>query len=111
MSVSMSKYVASCYAKGKDYTKQWEEKDPVLFPLEASDQILRQWPPFITLSAEYDIYEASIVAFYPRLQKAGRLVDNKCYHGCNHGFHLIPKYKRNEEYWADMKNILKQYVQ
>ena len=111
MSASLSTFVANAYAQGQDYTKQWKEKDPVLFPLEASEEILRKWPPFITQSAEYDIYEASIEDFNPRLRKAGRLLESKCYHGANHGFHLIPKYKRNEEYWEDMKKILKEYVE
>ena len=58
MGADHSPFIARAYAY--DFDKQWKEKDPVLFPHEASHDILRKWPPTITISAEYDLYEPAV---------------------------------------------------
>ena len=55
MGADLNPFIAYAYAK--DFDKQWKEKDPVLFPHEASEEILSRWPPTITMSAEFDLFE------------------------------------------------------
>ena len=102
-------YIVKAYST--DFDKQWKEKDPVVFPHEASEEILRRWPSTIVISAEFDTYEPAVRDhFNPRLKKAGRLLESICYPGGMHGFMMNGKYERTSAYWADMKQIFKEYV-
>lgn len=51
------------YAYASDWDKQWKAKDPVLFPHQASQEVLKKWPPFIAISAEYDLFDPCIQDF------------------------------------------------
>lgn len=73
-------------ALAHDLEKQWAVRDPVLFPYDAADDVLRLWPPVIGITAEFDQYRASSEAFHSRLAKSGRLLESICYPGCNHAF-------------------------
>lgn len=102
-------YIAHAYAT--NFEKQWKEKDPVLFPHEASEEILKRWPRTIVISAEFDTYELAVRDhFNPRLKKAGRLLESICYPGGMHGFMMNPSYSRSSSYYEDLKLILKTYV-
>jgi len=49
----------SLYATKKmaiDFDAQWAKKDPVLFPTEGSDDVLKMWPPTVLINGECDIY-------------------------------------------------------
>ena len=57
-----------------------------MFPLEASEEVLKKWPPTIVISSEFDNYEAGMQMFSPRLKKVGHLLEFVSYPGTIHGF-------------------------
>jgi len=93
-----------------DFKKQWEEKDPILFPTEAKDAILANWPKTIIFSAEFDYYYYANEEFSKRLQTNGALLEKIVYPGANHGFFYSLKYKMAHLYWDDMKQIIDTYL-
>jgi len=93
-----------------DFEKQWKEKDPILFPTEATDAILSKWPKTITISAEFDYYYYANEEFSKRLQTNDVLLEKIVYPGANHGFFYTLKYKMSQLYWDDMNQIIDEYV-
>lgn len=86
-----------------DFDKQWAAKDPILFPTAAADDVIRRWPPTLTVSAEFDNYVEANKIFIKRLAACGRLVENVTYPGSGHGYFYMLDYKMSPNYWADMK--------
>ena len=75
--------------KGKDslYLQgRISEDDPIVSPIYASNEQLKQFPPIVLVSSEYDFLRISSDYFAKRLYELG--VNIKCvrYCGCDHGF-------------------------
>ena len=60
------------------------EKNPLLFPGLASDELLAKYPPFIVIENEFDNYRTPSESLAARLRGAGRLLEYICYPGCGH---------------------------
>ena len=101
-------FVAKQYASNVD--KQFQKKDPILFPTLASDDLLKRWPATILISAEWDPYVIANNRFSRRLKRNNRLLENIVYPGANHAFFLNFSFKLTQSFWADYKKLLKAYL-
>lgn len=70
---------------GDDSDRHLREKNPLLFPGLASDELLEKYPPFVIIEQEFDNYRTPSERLAKRLRKAGRLLEFICYPGCGHG--------------------------
>jgi acetyl esterase/lipase len=93
-----------------DFDKQWEEKDPVLFPTEAKDEILKKFPPTIVVTAEFDRYLQANREFRERLRKNGKLLDSVEYPGSDHAFFYNLSYKYSSCFFADLMLMINSYA-
>jgi acetyl esterase len=61
-----------------------DNKNPLLFPGLATDELLSAYPPFLILEEEFDNYRTPAERLAQRLKKAGRLLEYVCYPGTAH---------------------------
>lgn len=57
-----------------------------MFPGRASDEILKQYPPTVLFTAEYDFVGRDSDVFAERLKKVGRLAEYSRRPGTGHGY-------------------------
>ncbi len=69
---------------GEDRERHLKERNPLLFPGLASDELLANYPPFIIVEEEFDNYVTPNARLAERLKKAGRLLEYFCYPGTSH---------------------------
>lgn len=62
------------------------DDDPIVSPVYASDEQLRQFPPIVLVSSEYDFLRISSDYFAKRLYELGVTIKCIRYCGCDHGF-------------------------
>lgn len=73
-------YINQLYAKGVD------AKDPLVSPLFTSDEIIKQMPPSMIITAEYDFLRLESEAYAKRLMTNGVETSFFRYRGLDHGF-------------------------
>lgn len=69
---------------GGESERHLEEKNPLLFPGLASNELLAKYPPMIIIEQEFDNYRTTNERLAARLDEAGRLLEYVCYPGCGH---------------------------
>jgi len=75
----------------KDLQADWT--DPLLFPSKAPDSLLKEVPPTVIFSAEFDMFITETERMARRLRQNGRLLDLCTIPGIGHGSYLIPYLK------------------
>ena len=93
-----------------NFANQKVNRDPVLFPSLAAEDILANWPLTIIQTSEFDNYRQSCMLFKDKLQAAGRLLEYLDYAGCIHAFFLEPQFKACEEWFEDLKKAVDEYL-
>lgn len=68
--------------------------DPLVSPALASDEVIRQFPPTVILTAAYDYLAYEAEEFAARLRSEGVDVQNQRFEDVGHGFDGIPTYNK-----------------
>lgn len=98
----MWKYIA------KDLEADWT--DPLLFPSKASDSLMKEMPPAVIFSAEFDIFITETDRMARRLRQNGRLLDLCTIPGIGHAHYLMPVLKCYKTFYDSFKLALQEYV-
>ena len=61
-----------------------QANDDQLYPGNASDDIMRKYPPVVVFTQEFDFLRRDNEVFAERLRKVGKLVDIQVMPGCTH---------------------------
>ena len=61
-----------------------DNKNPLLFPGLASDELLASYPPFLIVEEEFDNYRTPSERLAERLKAVGKLLEYVCYPGTAH---------------------------
>jgi len=69
---------------GDDQDRLLQERNPLLFPGLASEELLAKYPPFIVIEQEFDNFRTPNETLARRLGEQGRLLEYICYPGCGH---------------------------
>ena len=88
---------------------QLANKDPILFPNIAEDDIIKKMPPTIIIEGEFDNYVTVAHRFAQRLKSFGRCLEYVCYPGCHHSY-WIAQGKRHDIAIVDKKKMIEEYL-
>lgn len=89
-----------------DFDKQTKDCDDQLYPGTCSDQIMKQYPPTVVFTAEFDYLRRANEKFARRLKSNGKLVDINVIPGCGHA--MMGSDENSQEYkWVkeDLRNV------
>ena len=92
-----------------DLDKQLKDKDPILFPNIACDDLIKKMPMTIIIEGEYDNYLTVAERFAKRLKSFGKCLEFISYPGCHHNY-SIPQGIRQDVAIADKKKIVEEYL-
>jgi len=98
----MWKYIA------KDLKEDWT--NPLLFPSKAPDSMMKEMPPTVIFSAEFDMFITETDRMARRLRQNGRLLDLCTIPGIGHGSYLNPSLKCYKTFYDSFNLALKEYV-
>jgi len=98
----MWKYIA------KDLKEDWS--NPLLFPSKAPDSMMKEMPPTVIFSAEFDMFITETDRMARRLRQNGRLLDLCTIPGIGHASYLNPSLKCYKTFYDSFKLALQEYV-
>ena len=88
-----------------NWQKQFEEKDPNLFPAQMSDELMAKLPPHVVCTREWDNFRFDAEYYANRLRRHGKLLELYIHPGsCHYSFGTSP------EIFADFKKIFDHYI-
>lgn len=93
-----------------NFNQQKANKDPVLFPSIANDEVIKNWPLTVILTGDFDIYREGAVKFADRLDKAGRLCEFISYSGSMQCHFENPAYNMSLAWYEDLASLMDKYV-
>lgn len=93
-----------------DFNQQKVEKDPVLLPSLAKDEVLKQWPITAILTGDFDAYRDGASMLAERLETAGRLCEFVSYTGSISCHFENPEYLMSEKWYEDFEALIEKYV-
>ena len=82
----------------------------MLFPSKASDALLKEMPPTVIFSAEFDMFITETERMARRLRQNGRLLDLCTIPGIVHGSYVNPSLKCYRTFFDSYKLALQEYV-
>ena len=82
----------------------------MLFPSKAPDSMMKEMPPAVIFSAEFDMFITETDRIARRLRQNGRLLDLCTIPGIGHGSYLNPSLKCYKTFYESFNLALKEYV-
>ena len=82
----------------------------MLFPSKAPDSMMKEMPPTVIFSAEFDMFITETDRMARRLRQNGRLLDLCTIPGIGHASYLNPSLKCYKTFYDSFKLALQEYV-
>ena len=92
----------------QDLEEDWT--NPLLFPSKAPDSLLKEMPPTVIFSAEFDMFITETDRMARRLRQNGRLLDLCTIPGIGHASYANPALKCYSTFYDSYKLALQEYV-
>ena len=84
--------------------------DPLLFPGKLGQDEMKNLPPAVLSTSEFDFMRRDVHMVIPEMKKAGIYLDHMDYSGVCHMFQVYPDDPQTILWFADMKKAIAAYL-